>query len=256
MLALLRQLWANYLKWSPGGITEVTNAHQDFPVGLEAAMNFIATYQNVIDYGPTATRPSIRPPYFGSNFNRMAWIHSHGEGELPEESRAGNLSDFWGMWYDKNWIANEIGGTYNADELDCLTKPTADAGYPTNATIDYNGADGYKKYSVLANVEIKGGELDGREVYWSEPVSGVPHVLPNKFDPWYYNYEIKVPPGAGSIVFKPVPLSTKITSLRVNGSSLAWGESVTLPASGTITVDVTAQDGSTTSHYTFTVVPA
>ena len=251
MLSLLRQLWANYLKNSPGGISEVTNAHQDYPVGLKAALNFIATFQNVIDYGAAATRPSIR----SAAGSRMGWIHDYGIGGLPDEAGAGDLTYFWGMWHDKNWMANELGGRYSETELDCLTKPTADAGYPTGAAIDYNGTDGYKKYSQLANVEIEGGELAGVDVYWNtvQTAGALERKLSNKFNPWTYAYTIRVPAGAGSIVFRPFPLSTRITSMKVNGADLKWGESVTLPASGTITVDVVAQDGSTASSYTFMV---
>jgi hypothetical protein len=196
----------------------------------------------------------------------MGWIHNYGKGDLPDEAGAGDLTNFWGMWHDKNWIANELGGSggYNADELTCLTQLTVDAGYSTNATTDYNGADGYRKYSALANVEIEGGELVGKDVYWAAtPAHGTPNMLPNKFDPWTYAYVINVPAGTGSIVFKPVPLSTRITSMKVNGADVAWDKrvtaepipGVTVPAAGgtTITVDIVAPDGSTSSTYTFTV---
>jgi hypothetical protein len=243
MLSLVRQLWANYLKSSLNGeVTELTNAHQDFPVSQEAAVNFIKVFQNVIDNGAASTFPSIRT---AAN-SRMGWYHK------------GDLKDYWGMWRDKNWMACELGGspsTYDETQLTCMTRPTADAGYPTNAMIDYNGADGYKKYSVLANVEIEGGELVGRDIYWAAPANGVDNKLPNKFDPWTSAYTIEVPNGTGSIVFKPTPLSTKITSMRVNGSTLAQDTSVSLPVSNgaRITVDIVAQDGSTSSSYTFTV---
>ncbi|MDR1708475.1 MAG: cadherin-like beta sandwich domain-containing protein [Candidatus Accumulibacter sp.] len=249
-LSLIRQLWANYLKSSvTGQIAEVTNAHQDFPVGVEAAMNFIQTFQNVIDHGAAATRPSIR----AAAGSRMGWIHNYGESN-PEEVGAGDLTNYWGMWHDKNWMANELGGTYSATELDCLTKPTAAAGYTTNSSIDYNGADGYKKYSVLANAEITGGSLVGVDVYWNTPANGLDRKLTNKFDPWTYAYTINVPTGTGSIAFKPVALSTKAT-VKVNGAAVKWDESVTVTASAgaQITVDVVAQDGTTSSSYTFTI---
>jgi hypothetical protein len=244
MLSLTQQLFSNYLKSSTTGqVTEVTNHHQDFPAGLEAVNNFIRTFQNPIDLGAAGTRPSIRT---AAN-SRMGWYHK------------GDLADFWGMWHDKNWIANELGGAYSATTLDCLTKPTAAAGYTTNATIDYNGTDGYKKYSQLSNVEFTGGTLVGVDVYWAAPASaangGVEHKLSNKFDPWTYAYTVKVGASVGSITIKPTPMSTKATSLKVNGSVITRGSSVTVNVSaGTvITVDVTAQDGVTTSNYTFTV---
>ena len=251
MLSLVRQLWWNYQKHSQIGVTEVTNAHQDFPVGLRAALNFIRTYQNVIDYGPAATRPSIRPAG-----NRMAWIHNYGTGALPAEAEAGDLLNFWGMWHDKNWIANEIGGKYKETELDCLTQPTEVAKYPTHSVIDYNGADGYKKYSVLANLEIKGGELVGKDVYWSGSVSGVEHKLSNKFDPWSYDYQIYVPSGTSSITVTPWAMSSKFKSMTLNGTAVKQGASTTVTgttAGSKITVVIVSPDGTQTSTYTFTV---
>jgi hypothetical protein len=162
------------------------------------------------------------------------------------------------MWHDKNWIANTI-GTYDAESISgILTSP--DLAWPTGATIDYNAEGGsIRKYSVLANVEIEGGELVGKDVYWNTPTGNdayaTPRMLPNKFDPWTYAYDIRVPTGTSSIVFRPMPLSTRITLMKVNGADTEWGASVTVSAGAgnRITVDIVAPDGTTSSSYTFTV---
>ncbi len=239
--SLSQQLLSNYKKSILNGvITEVTNSHQESAVTMKCVDNFIKAYQDVIDYGPAGTRPSIR----SAANSRMAWETSRGK------------LDFWGMWHDRNWIALEIGGKYSTTTLDCMTQPTAAAGYPTNATIDYNGTDGYKKYAVLSNVEIAGGTLVGKDVYWSAtPSNGEPNVLANKFDPWTLAYTINVPAATNSITFKPTAMSTKITSMKVNGTAIKQGDSVTVSgaAGTTIKVDIVAQDGVTTASYTFTV---
>jgi hypothetical protein len=244
MLSLTQQLLANHQKFSTTGeIYEVTNAHQQLPVGMTAVNNFVQTFQDEIDLGPAGTRPSIR----SAEASRMGWVTKFGK------------DDFWAMWRDKNWIANELGGKYSATTLDNLTKPTAAAGYPTNATIDYNGTDGYKKYSVLSNVQITGGTLVGVTVYWAAAATaatgGADNKLANKFDPWTYAYTINVPAANGSITFKPTAMSNKITSMKVNGAAVKQGDSVTVSVSAgsKITVDIVAPDGVTTSSYTFTI---
>jgi hypothetical protein len=83
----------------------------------------------------------------------------------------------------------------------------------------------------------------------------VPNSLPNKFNPWVYNYTITVPAGAMSIGVAPVPLSSKVKTITVNGSPILPGTSVPVPVvnGSVITIIVTAPDGATTETYTLTV---
>ena len=244
-LSMCQQVLVNYKKKIPSGvITEVTNAHQEAPVGMVCINNFLQSYQNVVDSGIAGVKPSIRNGVKGNN----AMV---------------NVGD---PWRNKNWIALEPGQQVSATTLTILSSPSNSNSFrPVTAPIpiDYNVTDGYKKYSVLSNVEISGGTLVGVNLYWAAPqksnVAGTTFVdckVPNKFDPWTYAYTINVPTATNSITFKPTAMSNKITSMKVNGSALAQGSSVTLSvAAGTkITVDIVAQDGVTTSSYTFTVV--
>ncbi len=240
MVSLNQQLVANYLKSSSSGLlNEVTNAHQEVPVGMEGVRNFQKCFQQLVDQGDAVSAPSIRGGVAGNS--RMSLVSSYS-------------TPFEGMWRDKNWMAvgNPLGSGWNKP-VDYFTAPTT--AYPCGATIDYNTADGYKKYSVLSNVEISGGTLVGVDVYWAAPSNGVPNKLSNKFDPWTYAYTINVPTATNSITFKPTAMSNKITSMKVNGSAVTQGSSVTLSVSaGTrITVNIIAADGSTSSSYTFTV---
>ena len=68
------------------------------------------------------------------------------------------------LWRDRNWMAIGPIGKYAAP-VDYLTRPTQ--AYPCGATVDYNAADGFRKYSVLSNLEIEGGSLVGVDVHWS-----------------------------------------------------------------------------------------
>ena len=53
--------------------------------------------------------------------------------------------------------------------------------YPCNNTVDYNTEEGFKKYSVLANLEVEGWELVGVDVYWNtnQSAGDVPRKLSN-----------------------------------------------------------------------------
>ena len=152
-LSLLQQLLANYRRSSTSGqITEVTNAHQEVPVGMEGVHNFVKCFQQLIDRGDAATAPSIRGGRVGN--------------PTSPTTRNSRMSMVGDMWRDKNWMAvgNPL-GTGLDSPVDYFTAPTT--AYPCGATIDYNTADGYRKYSVLSNIEIGGGTLVGVDVYWA-----------------------------------------------------------------------------------------
>ena len=246
-LSLAQQLVANYQKSSVTGlITEVTNAHQEVPVGIEGVKNFLKCFQQLIDRGDAASAPSIRGGKLGN--------------PTSPTTRNSRMSMVGDMWRDKNWMAigNSL-GTGLDKPVDYFTAPTT--AYPCGATIDYNTADGYKKYSVLGNLEISGGTLVGVDVYWAAPANGVPNKVSNKFDPWTYAYMVKVASATGaasSIVIKPTALSNNVSAMKVNGTSVAQGASATVAVSAgsVVTIDVVSPDGSSTSRYALSVVTA
>jgi hypothetical protein len=230
-LSLVQQLVVNYQKYSTDGrITEVTNAHQEVSVGMQCVRNFIQCFQQLIDEGNAIAKPSIRGGTRGGD--RMSIVGD--------------------MWRDRNWMAIGPIGKYS-DSVDYLTRPTT--AYPCGAAIDYNAADGYRKYSLLSNIEIGGGTLVGVDVHWSPAANGIANKQSNKFDPWTYSYTINVPSAAISITITPVAMSNRIASMKVNGSAVGQRTTVTVAvAAGTrITVDILSPDRSSASSYTFTV---
>lgn len=240
-LSLTQQLLANYRKSSTSGlITEVTNAHQDVPVAMEGVNNFVKCFQQLIDKGDAVTVPSIRGGRLGN--------------PTSPTTRNSRMSMVGDMWRDKNWMAigNSLGSGLDRP-VDYFTRPTT--AYPCNATVDYNTADGFKKYSVLSNIEFAGATLVGVDVYWGAPANGMPNKIANKFDPWTYAYVVNVPAGTGSIVVKPTAMSSNVASMKVNGTLLAQGASMSVgvAAGSTITVEVVSPDGSTSSRYDFSV---
>jgi hypothetical protein len=233
-LSLVQQIIANYSRSSAGGlITEVTNAHQEVAVGMECIRNFEKCFQQLIDDGASAAKPSIRGGTKGGD--RMSMVGD--------------------MWRDRNWMAIGPIGKF-ASPADYLTKPTT--AYPCGATIDYNAADGYRKYSVLSNLEIDGGTLVGVDVHWAPPANGMENKQSNKFDPWTYAYRVNVPPGTTHMVVKPTAMSNRIASLRVAGvpAKQGSGVSVAVSAESTVTIDVVSPDGSSSSTYVLTIAAA
>lgn len=243
-LSLTRQLLGNYRRSSISGqITEVTNAHQDVPVGMTGIDNFVRCFQQLIDQGDAVTLPSIRGGRVGN--------------PTSPTTRNSRMSMVGDMWRDKNWMAigNSL-GTGLDSPVDYFSKPTT--AYPCNVSVDYNTADGFRKYSVLSNIEFIGATLVGVDVYWAAPSSGTPNVIADKFDPWTYEYTVRVPSGVTGIVVIPTAMSNLAASIRLNGKTVEQGSAnpVTAAVGTVINIDIVAADGITTSHYRFTVAQA
>lgn len=233
-LSMVQQLYSN-LRKGGGKIVEVYNAHNDVPVGYPGIWNFQQAVQQLIDVGEKATVPSMRGSSPG--------------GAPSTNQRTSVVGD---MWRDKNWIALWIGGQYGGS-VDYLTKPTT--AYATKAAIDYNATGGIEKYAVLSNLEIDGGTLVGVDLTWAAPFNGVACTLANKFDPWTYAYDVKVPAGTRTIGIVPTAMSNRITSLSVNGIATPTRSRRAIPVTdgARITIDIVAPNTVTTSQYVLTV---
>jgi len=199
-------------------------------VGLVCLANFVKCFQQIIDEGNGVTLPSIRGGSKGGD--RMSMVGD--------------------MWRDRNWMAIGPIGKY-AEPADYLTRHTTD--YPCHASIDYNVADGYRKYSVLSNLEVTGGTLVGVDVYWSAPANRVANRQSNKFDPWTYEYTINVPASTRSIAIKPTAMSNRISSMKLDDTTVAQASTTTVAVSAgsRISVELASPDGSSRSTYTLSI---
>ncbi len=232
LLSMAQQTYSNYKK-DGGKIVRLFTGHDETPLGEINLKLFEQALQQVVDKGEAGCSPTLR-----------------GNNDAPN-SRTTLIGD---MWKDgTNWISLKLLGIMG-DNTEFLT----------SAPVNYNGKDGYQKYSVLSNVEIAGGNLVGTTLTWqaAPPAytwagvsKSVSYSLPNKFDPWNYNYTIKVPAANGSITIVPTSMSTRIKSMTVNGTAVASGSGSTVAVSSgsVITIQVVAPDGVTTSTYKFTV---
>jgi len=235
MLSLVQQTYSNYRK-GDGRVSMLFTGHDEAAL---ADINFglyEAALQQVVDYGEAACSPTLR----GNN--------------NPPYSRTTLIGD---MWKDgTEWISLKLPGIMGDDTE-----------YLTSAPVNYNGEDGILQYSVLSNVEIEGGELIGTTLEWGpapEPFAWaggtltVPNTLPNKFDPWAYDYGIEVPAENDEITIILSTMSTRVQSIQLNGVEVGYRSRNTMQVgNGTvITVEVVAPDNKTTSRYTFTVEKA
>jgi len=235
MLSLVQQTYSNYRK-GDGRVSMLFTGHDEAAL---ADINFglyEAALQQVVDYGEAACSPTLR----GNN--------------NPPYSRTTLIGD---MWKDgTEWISLKLPGIMGDDTE-----------YLTSAPVNYNGEDGILQYSVLSNVEIDGGELIGTTLEWGpvpEPFDWaggslvVPNTLPNKFDPWAYDYVVEVPAENDEITIILTTMSTRVQSILLDGQEVGYrSRNLLRVANGTvITVDVVAPDNKTTSNYTFTVEKA
>jgi hypothetical protein len=251
LLSLLMQNHAAY-KRNGGKVTKIFTGHDETPLAPSHLQRFQQLLQNIIDEQEAATRPTLR------------------SSDAPRARTAiiGN------MFTDLNdWVAIGVGGTFGVTPYTYLSAPTGTvnntAGYSAHASIDYQQPNAQLKYGVLGNIELTGATLVGTTVTWAAPntqvtlsdgtlwpaTGPVPNSLPNKFNPWVYNYTVNVPTSTMTIGVAPVPLSSKVKKITVNGNFILPGTSVPVPVSnGTvIKIDVTAPDGTTTESYTLTV---
>jgi len=130
--------------------------------------------------------------------------------------------------------------------------------------------NGFQKYGVLGNIEFTGATLVGTNLTWAAPnaqvtlsdgvtkypAAQVPNSYPNMFNPWVFAYTINVPTASPNISLKPVPLSSKVSKITVNGTVILPETAV--PLTGVtngqqITITVTAADGKTVETYVLTV---
>ncbi len=232
LLSLAQQTYSNYKK-AGGKTTRLFTGHDETPLSDANLRLFEAALQQVVDNGEAGCTPTLR-----------------GNNDAPN-SRTTMIGD---MWKDgTNWIALKLAGTMG-DGTE----------YLTSSPVNYNGKDGYLKYSVLSNFEVEGGRLMGTTVSWQpDPapfawaggMETVSYALRNKFDPWTYSYVIEVPKATDGITIIPTAMSTKIKSITVNGKASASrsGTAVKATAGSIITIVVTAPDGVTTSTYAFMI---
>lgn len=226
LLSFVQQVYSNYTKNS--SVKMLFTGHDEQMLNNNNLLLFEQALQQVIDNGEKACSQSLR----GGNV------------------RVTTIGD---MWKDgTNWISLAIGGNFG-DNYEYLTK---------NANSNYN-AGGHLKYSVLSNIEIDGGDLLGTTVAWADSKTfdwanekiTVYNQLLNKFDPWTFDYTIKVQSDKESIRIIPTTMSTKVTEVSLNGKVIKSRSinKVKITDGQIIQISIVAPDGITKSNYSFKI---
>jgi glyoxylase-like metal-dependent hydrolase (beta-lactamase superfamily II) len=244
-LSVLMQTHAA-LKRNGGKVAKLFTGHDESALPGSHIDMLQQLMQNIVDEQEAANSPTLR------------------SSDAPR-TRTTIIGNMFTDLYD--WAAIGIGGTFGTTPYTYLTAPNAV--YSSHATIDYTQPNGHLKYAILGNIEVTGGTLVGTTLTWAGPntqviladgslwpaTGPVSNSLRNKFNPWVYNYQINVPAGTTSIGLVPIPLSSKVKQVTVNGNGVLPRTPVSVDvANGTvITIVVTAPDGTTTERYTLTV---
>lgn len=234
------------MKQHGGKVTKLFTGHDESALPGPHVEMVQQLFQNVIDEQEAANSPTLR------------------SSDAPR-TRTSIIGDMFTDLY--NWAAIGLGGTFGTTPYSYLTAPNA--AYSSHPTIDYTQPNAHLKYAVLGNIELTGATLVGTDVTWAAPntqltlsdgslwpVSGpVSNSLRNKFNPWVFSYTINIPTGKTNIAIVPIPLSSKVKKITVNGNAILPGTSVpvTVANGSVITIIVTAPDGVTTEKYTLTV---
>jgi hypothetical protein len=250
LLHSIMQQTAYKYKSNNGKVTLVFTGHDETGLPQSREVMLRQVFQNIVDEGEAACQPTNR----GSDAPR---------------TRIVSIGNMYTDLY--NWAAVGVGGgVFGSYPYTYLSGGVAATGYFTSPTTqDYTVTGGYLKYGVLGNIELTGATLVGTTVTWANPntqvtltdgvtkypASPVPNSRPNMFNPWTFAYTINVPTGKTSIGIAPIPLSSKVKTITVNGTVILPQTSVQVNVSnGTvITIVVTAPDGATTETYTLTV---
>lgn len=257
LLTLAIQLREDYERLG-NPVQMVFTGHDELALDRSVLVNFEQALQNIIDYGNAAFTPTLR----GGN-----------NGFHAPTSMVGD------MWKDyKNWLSLQTGNLSNGSavymkytEEDAAINANLDyqdagkaAGNYSNVTHSYDtSGTKYMTYSVLGNVEVTGGQFVGVELTFKSAKSynwlgerrTAPCAFPDMFNPWHYAYDIAITEPTGVISIDAPTLSSKaeITACTLDGEPISSLKNLAVKVGSEIKVTVTAQDGVTTSTYTFTV---
>ncbi len=123
----------------------------------------------------------------------------------------------------------------------------------------------YKTNAHLSNITFKNATLVGHDFKYKTgfdtvddklPDGRLKYVIPNKFVPFEYNYDVKVNSFQSTVTFTPVAMSERITGMTVNGKPASSRCPVSVSTASPTVIVVTGPDGKTTQTYTLTFVNA
>ena len=243
LLSLQQQLMDEYSK-DGAEVKELYTGHNRIGVGNDYLTIWEQCLQKLVDYGPDGVSDDRRGDgailaMDGDQYETMNWTGFAEDGKMIHAKYKGE--------YD--------GKTYYRIEVD--NRGTE------NPLVSSNMYWDYKTNAHLSNISFKDATLVGHDFKYKTGFDTVDetladgrlkYVVPNKFVPYEYDYDVKIGQFQTTVTFTPVSISTRIKGMTVNGTPVSSRCPVVVPTYGKTVIEVTGPDGATKCTYTLNFV--
>ena len=243
LLSIHQQLMDIYTK-DGGQVKELYTGHNRIGVGGDYLTVWEQCLQKLVNYGPDAVFDDRRGDgailaMDGDMYETLNWTGFAESGKMIR-------TQYTGVNDKKTFYRLEV-----------------DARGTENPTVESNLYFDYKTNAHLSNITIKDGTLVGHDFKYKTGFDTVDdkladgrlkYVIPNKFVPFEYDYEVKVGANQSTVTFTPVAMSERIKGMTVNGKAVSSRCPVKVSTSSPATIVVTGPDGTTKQTYTLTFV--
>ena len=243
LLSLQQQLMDEYSK-DGAEVKELYTGHNRIGVGNDYLTIWEQCLQKLVDYGPDGVSDDRRGDgailaMDGDQYETMNWTGFAEDGKMIHAKYKGE--------YD--------GKTYYRIEVD--NRGTE------NPLVSSNMYWDYQTNAHLSNISFKDATLVGHDFKYKTGFDTVDetladgrlkYVVPNKFVPYEYDYDVKIGQFQTTATFTPVSISTRIKGMTVNGTPVSSRCPVVVPTYGKTVIEVTGPDGATKCTYTLNFV--
>ena len=243
LLSLQQQLMDEYSK-DGAEVKELYTGHNRIGVGNDYLTIWEQCLQKLVDYGPDGVSDDRRGDgailaMDGDQYETMNWTGFAEDGKMIHAKYKGE--------YD--------GKTYYRIEVD--NRGTE------NPLVSSNMYWDYQTNAHLSNISFKDATLVGHDFKYKTGFDTVDetladgrlkYVVPNKFVPYEYDYDVKIGQFQTTVTFTPVSISTRIKGMTVNGTPVSSRCPVVVPTYGKTVIEVTGPDGATKCTYTLNFV--
>ena len=243
LLSLQQQLMDEYSK-DGAEVKELYTGHNRIGVGNDYLTIWEQCLQKLVDYGPDGVSDDRRGDgailaMDGDQYETMNWTGFAEDGKMIHAKYKGE--------YD--------GKTYYRIEVD--NRGTE------NPLVSSNMYWDYQTNAHLSNISFKDATLVGHDFKYKTGFDTVDetladgrlkYVVPNKFVPYEYDYDVKIGQFQTTVTFTPVAMSNRIKGMTVNGTPVSSRCPVVVPTYGKTVIEVTGPDGATKCTYTLNFV--
>lgn len=243
LLSIHQQLMDTYAK-DGGTVRELYTGHNRIGVGGDYLMVWEQCLQKLVNFGPDAVTDDRR-----------------GDGALlAMDGDQYETLNWTGFGVNGKMVREEYMGTY--DKKPHYIFQVDDRG-TDNPTVDSNLFFDRKTNAHLSNLTVKDAKLVGHDFRYKMgqdtvdeklPDGRLKYVIPDKFVPFEYDYQIKIARGQTSVTITPTAMSQLIAGMTVNGKAASSRCPVKVSTAAPATIQITAPDGVTKQTYTLTFV--